>query len=278
MKRHILLPTDFSDNAWSAIVYALKLYANEVCTFYFLHSFNVLNFNDRTYITSHYVETLEKDSLKQLTELKNIAETANTNTNHTFDIISSKYKLHKAIEIAVKKHDINLVIMGTKGATKAKEIFFGSNTVDTIKKMTLCPILVIPDEFDFIEPKHIAFPTDFNRFYGEELLAIKDLAELYNAKIRIVHITKKSNLTKTQDYNLSMLKVYLEDYPHSFHWMPDYAKKAQGINDFIKELEINILAMINYKHSLIEKIINEPIINKIGYNTTVPFLVIPAKT
>ena len=274
MKRSILIPTDFSDNAWNAIVYALKLYSNEVCTFYFLHSWAVSREIISTYVAVHYVNTLEEDALKQLTELKDMAESANTNANHTFDIILNKESLRNAIETAVKKHNIDLIVMGTKGATKAKEIFFGSNTVDLLK-MKLYPILVVPDEFDFVEPKQIAFSTDFNRFYGEELLPIKRLSELYNSKIRIVHITKESNLSKTQDYNLAMLNVYLENYPHSFHWMPDYAKKTEEINDFIEELDINILAMINYKHSFIESIINEPVVNKIGFHPTVPFFVIP---
>jgi len=275
MKRSILIPTDFSDNAWNAIVYALKLYANEVCTFYFLHAWSVSNANVRTYITTHYVDALKDDALKQLTELKDMAENANINANHNFEIILSKDKLNKAIETVVKKHDIDLVIMGTKGATGAKEIFFGSNTVDVIKKMKSCPIMVVPDEFDFVEPKQIAFPTDFNRFYGVELLPIKRLSELYNSKIRIVHITEKSNHTKIQDYNFAMLQVYLENQPHSFHWMPNYAKKAQEINDFIEELDIDILAMINYKHSFIENIVNEPVVNKIGFHPKIPFLVIP---
>lgn len=275
MKRSILIPTDFSDNAWNAIVYALRLYANDVCTFYFLHSWAVSNTTVRSYITTHYVESLKEDSLKELTELQEMAENSNINANHNFKIILSQEKLNKAIETAVKKHDIDLIVIGTKGATGTKEIFFGSNTVDIIKKMKLCPILVVPDEFDFVEPKQIAFPTDFNRFYGEELLPIKQLSELYDSKIRIVHITKKSNLSKTQDYNIAMLSVYLENHSHSFHWMPDYAKKTQEINDFIEELDIDILAMINYEHSFIESIINEPIVNKIGFHPTIPFLVIP---
>ncbi|WP_458626114.1 universal stress protein [Winogradskyella sp. PC D3.3] len=278
MKRSILIPTDFSDNAWNAIVYALKLYKDEECTFCFLNSFYFLNSTERTYITTHYVEDLEVNSLKELAELKEMTEEANINPNHNFETISSNEPLHLAIEKVIKSHGIDMVIMGTKGATKAKEIFFGSNTVHVIKKMKLCPILVVPDEFDFVEPKQIAFPTDFNRFYGEELYPIKRMAELYNSKIRIVHITKKKNLTAKQDYNLSMLKVYLENYPHSFHWMPNYASKTQEINDFIKDLEIDILVMINYEHSLIEGFINEPVVTKIGFNPIVPFLVIPCST
>lgn len=275
MKRSILIPTDFSDNAWNAIVYALKLYTDEECTFYFLHTWSVANANSRAYITSKYVKTLEEDLFKQLGELKDVVERTNTNANHTFDLILSKDKLYNAIDKIVKEHEIDMVIIGTKGATKAKEIFFGSNTVDLIKKLKSCPILVVPDEFDFTVPHHIAFSTDFKRFFGEEVEVIKDVSELYDSKIRIVHITKTSNLTKTQDYNMAMLKVYLENHPHSFHWLPDYANKTKEINDFIKEYNINILAMVNYEHSFIEAILNEPVIKKIGFSPIVPFLVIP---
>jgi len=76
---------------------------------------------------------------------KRIKENGDSNANHSFEIILSKEYLHDAIEFAVKQHEIDLVVMGTKGVTGAKEIFFGSNTVDIIKKMKLCPILVIPD-------------------------------------------------------------------------------------------------------------------------------------
>ncbi|MBF8150880.1 universal stress protein [Winogradskyella sp. F6397] len=274
MRKHILLPTDFSDNAWSAAVYALKLYADVECTFYFLHAWSVSVNASRTYITTTYVETVKNDALRQLFELKEMSEAANSNANHSFEVILSKDYLQSAIDVAVEKHKIDLVVMGTKGASKTKEFFFGSNTVNTLKTK-LCPTLVVPDEFNFVEPKQIAFPTDFNRFYGDELEPLKYLSGIYNSKIRILHITKNSDLTSTQEYNLSMLKVYLENHPHTFHWMPDYAKKTREINDFIDDLDIDILTMINYKHSFIENIMNEPVVHNIGFQPKVPFLVIP---
>lgn len=275
MKKNILLPTDFSDNAWSAAVYGLKLYAEEECTFYFLHS-SKIKASAMSNMSNKLNRIMADNSIQELTELKQMAEKANVNANHNFEIIFSPEDLQYAIETSVTKHKIDLVIMGTKGTSKAKGVFFGSNTIQIIKKMKLCPLLIIPDEFDFQVPNQIAFPTDYKHSYGEELLPLKQLADLFNSKIRIVHINEEERLTILQDYNLNILKTNLEDYHHSFHWMPDYDKIEQIIKDFIQELDINILVMINYKHSFIESIVNEPIINNIGFQPTVPFLVIPS--
>lgn len=274
MRRHIILPTDFSDNAWSAAVYALKLYAEQECTFHFTHS-TKMKVSTMSNFSNRLLKVMTENALKELTDLKDMAERVNANANHDFNIILSSDDLQYVIESAIKKHNAQLVVMGTKGATKAKDIFFGSNTVHILKKMKLCPVLIIPDEFDYETPKQIAFPTDFNRFFGDELDALKNISELHNSKIRIVHINEEDKLDKQQNYNIAMLKAYLENYPHSFHWMPDYEKKSTEINDFIEELNINILAMINYERSFIERIVNEPVIKKIGFNPSVPFLVIP---
>ncbi|WP_341215622.1 universal stress protein [uncultured Wocania sp.] len=275
MKRHILLPTDFSDNSWSATVYALKLFAEVECTFYFLNS-TIIKVSTLSNLSNKLLKAMLDDAMKELLDLKALAESSNANPNHDFRIILSSEDLKKTIKTAIREWDIDLIIMGTKGATGAKEFFFGSNTVHVIKSIKNCPVLVVPEEFDFITPTQIAFPTDFNRFYdNKELQPIKQLADLYNSKIRIVHINDEEELNDIQEYNITMLQKHLSDYEHSLHWMPKYAKKTKEINDFIEELDINILAMVNYKHSFIEKIINEPVIKKIGFHPIVPFLVIP---
>lgn len=271
-KVNILLPTDFSDNAWSAVVYALKLYVDKECTFYFLHTTSII----ASKISKKYTKDIKENALKELLELKEMAEASSANANHTFEIVLNGDNLYNAIENEILKHKIDLVIMGTKGATAAKELFFGSNTVNIVKKMRLCPVLIVPFEYDFVEPKQIAFPTDFNRFYNEkELNHLKKLADLFNSEIRIVHIKTENQLNDIQEYNYLMLKHFLKDYKCSYHWMPDYTNKVEEINVFIEDLKINILTMINYWHSLMENLFNEPVIKKIGLQPKVPFLVIP---
>jgi nucleotide-binding universal stress UspA family protein len=275
MKKNILLPTDFSDNAWSAAVYALKLYAQEECTFYFVHSIK-MKLSTRSNLSNKLLNILKENAMKELLVLKEMAQTSNTNPNHDFEIILSQDNLQATIETMIKKNQIDLIVMGKKGVTRDKELFFGGNTVDSLKKIRLCPILIIPEDYDFVKPKQIAFPTDFNRFFEDkELRPLKDLAELNNSKIRIVHINVEPHLNDIQEYNFTMLKNYLEDYEHSFHWMPDYEKKTNEIVDFIKDLKIDLLSMVNYKHSFIENIIKEPIIKKMGMHPIIPFLVIP---
>lgn len=276
MKTNILLPTDFSDNAWSAIVYALKLYANEDCTFYLLNSCKPEG--SSMSIMSNKLLTVMKDAaMKQLVELQRMARIADANEKHNFEIILSTENLIDAINRTTITHNIDLVVMGTKGASKAKEIFFGSNTVNVLKKINSCPVLAVPDEFSFIEPKQIAFPTDYNRIYDDSVLEpLKKLSKLHNSKIRILHIQEKKELSEAQNSNVEKLDKNLVDFEHSFHWIPDNGKKASVIIDFIEELQINILVMVNYKHSFIETIINEPVVKKIGFHPIIPFMTIPS--
>ena len=276
MRHHILLPTDFSENAWCAAIYAIKLYAKQPCTFYFSHAWTFLNLGTRTYIPQSSIEPAKKDVKKQLAALVKKAEAISTNHDHNFKTIFSEGSLEDTIEFAIKKHKIDLVVMGTKGATRAKELLFGSNTVAVIDKVNNCPFMLVPSNYEYEKPDYIGFPTDFKRQYVDKLQPVKDLAQLHGSEIKILHINVKKDLTDKQNANMEMLNTYLEDYPHDFNYKPKPRKKEKAITEFIKENDIKILTMINYEHSFIEKLIKEPIIKKMGFHCFIPFLVIPS--
>lgn len=278
MTKSILIPTDFSENAKSALAYALKLYANETCTFYFLNSYAFSSTRSSSLMTSNFIGTFRDNSKRDLTKLKAEMDKENTNTNHTFGMISSADEVPYAIADSIKKHDIDMVIMGTKGATGVDKFFFGSNTVKTVQNIKGSPVLVVPNNKDFESPKQMAFPTDFNRPYDSKTLkTLQDFAALHNAHLNVLHINVEKSLSTAQNENLGKLKEYLIENDHSFHWKPNYDTKYEVIHDFIKEKNIDILAMFNYKHSIIENMTKEPIIKNIGYRSTIPFLIIPSE-
>ena len=275
-KLNILIPTDFSDNASSALNYALKLYANKQCTFYVLHTTYINEAVTRAYGSAYTDDSQNKVVETTLTAFINQTEAANANANHEFKSLRSAEELATAVKTAVESHAIDMVIMGTKGVTGAVEYVMGSNTIKVIRKITECPVLVLPEGFAFVEPKQITFPTDYNRSYDEkEIQTLKDLVDLYHSKIRIVHINVSMGLSEAQENNMTLLKNYLANYEYSFHKLPNYTSKSKAIAEFVDELEIDILAMINYKHGILERILNEPVLKTLAFNPKVPILVIP---
>ena len=63
---------------------------------------------------------------------------------------------------------MDLIVMGTKGASGLKEVLFGSNTVHVIKNAK-CPVLAVPSEFVFESPREILFPSDYEVSFNEKL-------------------------------------------------------------------------------------------------------------
>lgn len=276
MKRKILLPTDFSKNAWSAAQYAINLYSEEECTFYFLNSLAIPHPNPVVTMTSRLVNTMKEISKRDLNEVKTKAEKYDTNSKHDFQVISTSEDLMPAINRAVQRYEIDLVVTGTKGASGVNKFFMGSNTVKVIQNLKFCPVLAVPDKLEFKAPEHIAFPTGFGRvFENKEVKALLEFSNLFNTHIHVLHISSNDQLNDIQEGNMRMLQNYLEDYEHTFHYETKSTTKSDEINHFIQKSRIDVLAMVNYNHSFIEDITNEPIIKNIGFKPTVPFLVIP---
>ncbi len=280
MKR-ILVPTDFSHNAYCALFYATRLFQNEVCEFLILNTFDV----DTPALTSR-IDTskgnllyhqLLNESQERLTEILHCIVRDTEDFDHTFETISVSKKLAETINKTVKSRNIDLVVMGTKGVSGIKEVFIGSNTVKVIKKIEGCAVLAVPDEFDFVIPKEIAFTTDFRRSYSkEELEPLTKMTSMFDSNIRIMHIQEDEQLDKEQEHNFKKLKEYLKDYKYSMHWVSKFDQKAEVIKNFLDEMNIDLLTMFRHKHGLFDSITREPVVKKIGFEAAIPFLVIPA--
>ena len=273
--KNILLPTDFSNNSWTAIVYALNLYSEEACTFYVLNS-SELKVTSTLNMSNKLVETMHKHDKEQLLELKERMESSYPNSKHDIKVLISSQDLTGAINTEITRHDIDLVVMGTKGASGVKELLLGSNTEKIINKIEKCPVLVIPDNFNFIAPKNIVFPTDFTRFFThKELRTIQEIANLWDSKIRVLYIAEKAGLSEKQKQNKEILKEHLNEKDSKFHWKLKSVKIANEITSFVEDYDVNLLTMVKYKHTYFERLMREPIIRKMGFHITIPFLVIP---
>lgn len=277
----ILIPTDFSENAWNAIRYAMQLFANNECTFYLLNTYTPVipssRFMAKMIDGVSIVDAVRDSSERGLQHSVDQIRETYANPRHTFKTISSFNLLVEEIKDLVEELNIDLIVTGTKGASGIDEVFMGSNTVRIIKSTERCPVLAIPQHFGYTAPSEIAFATDFNRFYtASELQPLLSLAKMFNATIRVVHVQYKLKaLSELQQFNLNMLRRYLKDAEHYVHTVSELNSISHTLEIFTEELDIHLLALLNYQHSYMEKMTREPVVKRAAFHTQIPLLVIP---
>ncbi|MEL6918829.1 MAG: universal stress protein [Bacteroidota bacterium] len=276
--KKILLPTDFSDNAYNAIRHAVQLFKDQECAFYLLHTYTPAIYQAEYLIHSPGQIGLEDvhqyRALTQLNQLMDNLKKASDNPKHIFIPHAAFNLLVDEVLDTVEKEQIDLIVMGTQGATGAKEILFGTNAVHVIKKAN-CPVLVIPPNFEYETPKEILFPTDYEVEYSaDRLKELIQIAQLHVSSIEVVHVSTGYELTEIQEVNKSGLDGILNNIAHLFHDMPSQ-DIIDAINNFQLKKKMNLLVMIKNKHTFLERLFIEPIIKKIGFNIKIPFMVIP---
>ena len=277
MKR-IILPTDFSDNALHAIRYALLLLRDEECTFYLMNTYTPAIYQTEYLLHSPgqigMGDIYQSESMEQLESLQQKLEKENKNPKHSFMTHSAFNILVDEVVSMAENEEADLVIMGTQGASGAKEIFLGTHTVQVIKKSKI-PVIAIPAEYAIAYPESILFATDYEVDYNrDELRGLLDIATKTKAEIQVVHIASGYGLTEKQEQNKKKLKTILGDISHQYHDLPSQ-EVIEGINSFQKANQTDLLVMIQNKHTFLERLFIEPIIKKIGFHVTIPFMVIP---
>lgn len=277
--KKILLPTDFSENAWNAISYAVQLLKKEECIFYLMNTYTpVIYKTEYSLHSSSYLsldEYYRKASMEGLEEVESRIKESFPNARHWFEKISSFNLLNEEIREQVKEKGIDLVIMGTKGATGADEILFGTHTVHAIKR-ALCPILAIPSGFKYRDPENILFPTDFEINYSPQRLQIfREIASENAKRVNILHVPFDYPPHPALEEGKDILSEYLEGLPLEFHTLKSKTV-PEGIYAFQEQEPTDMLVMISNKHNFLENILFLPVINEIGFHVKVPFLVIPS--
>ncbi len=274
----IILPTDFSKNAYNAITYALELFKNEKCRFYLLNTYTPAIYESEYILHSPgqigLGDIYQSRSEENLNDLKKKLERNFENSRHEF-ITHSVFNLlvDEVVDLA-DREKVDMIIMGTQGATGAKEILLGSHTVHVIKKAP-CPVMAIPAGYSYEEPRAILFPTDYEVNYrNTELSVLMDLARMFKSTVHVLHVSTGFELTKKQEKNKARLSEMLSKIKHEFHDVPSQ-EIIDGINGFKAKSKVDLLAMVQNKHTFLERLFIEPVIKKIGFHVTIPFLVLP---
>ncbi|NYJ27650.1 universal stress protein [Allomuricauda sp. ARW1Y1] len=280
-RKRIILPTDFSKNAWNAIVYALTVFKDDPCDFFILNSFQVgasglstkmARYND-TRLYNLMKEQSERDLKRELEKISALDK----NPNHNFIARSEQATLVNAIGKTVYKEEIDYVIMGTKGVSGLKEVFMGSNTFQIIKEIDFCPIIAVPEDYQTDgELDSLMLATGYEHlFENYELQPLLHLPVNFKAKLRIVYVGNPADLNEAQKKSKEALEKRLDSIEHEFVEVEKDGSVTNTIQKMVQQDDtIDMLVMIHQDHSFFEKLTREPVIKKVAFATRVPFMVV----
>ena len=275
--KNILIPTDFSANAENAIAFALNLFKCDRTNFYLMHAYA-----DELYAKSHNTEDIEfKKEEKKLHEAseKKLAELISGiigekhNPRHRFEPISVFESLVDGVNDFVDEKNIDLVLMGTKGQTADKNITFGSHTVQVFKYVK-CPVLAIPSDARFSQPKKILFPSDYMVPYKRRELKLLDtLAGRFKSEIHSLYMSDFEDLSHRQEDNRLFLKGSLPNANLSFT-RTEVKNKGIAIMDYAHQHKMDMLVMVNSRHSFLGDMLYRSTVDQIALNPIIPFMVL----
>ncbi len=275
---HILVPTDFSKNAWNALKYGLDLYKSINCTFYLLHVNTIPTYSGAGSSvkgsSKMAQESVLRESKESLDQLLLRIENIPTNAKHSFVTIALYDFFVDSINREVETKKIDLIIMGTKGASGLKKVTMGSNTGDVITKVK-CPLLAVPENAVFKKPKEISFPTDYYLRYDLKVLnTLIEMTRMHKSVLRVLHISKKGEeLNEEQLKNKEFLNDYLQDIEHSFHSLTGTDLET-AVQCFTESRDIDMIAMVAKNLNFFQRILFRPKVEQISYHTDIPFLVL----
>ncbi|MHA7843901.1 MAG: universal stress protein [Winogradskyella sp.] len=280
--KNVLLPTDFSENSWNAIKYAIHFFNTTECGFYLLHVSNLNNFipqDDTLTLDTYYLEnTYTKPiKLKLRSFMKRISMLKPNKNKHKFFVLTETGFFIDSIRKIIKEKQIEVIVMGTKGASGLSEIILGTNTADVITKVK-CTTLAVPENAEFVPPKEVAFPSDLNLTYNLDILQpLLDLVKHSKAFLRILHINKnKEHLEEELNQNITLLKDYFIGIKSSFHYLTN-RKVENAVQCFVESRDIDLICMVAKNLNYFQQIFFHSRVEKISYHTDKPLLVLHEK-
>jgi len=285
----VLVPVDYSDYSLKAARIAAR-FAKDVGgevvllnTYYSPFYTSGIPFSDAFAFDEHYEEVIQQqvklnhERMDQLMATIQAEIKAGKLPEVPFQQKFREGVPEEQILLYSKKHHPMLIIMGSHGQGSKEGDLLGSVTADILERSRV-PVFAFPENSSitsFSDIRSIAFITHFDQ---RDLVAFEVMMQLlkpYQFKVYFIHLTPDPDTW--DEIQLNGIKAYFhKQYPEieSSYCMIRGEDLIHGLNDFITERSIDVLAMTAQKRTIFSKLFNPSLARKMLFHNKTPVLVI----
>lgn len=240
--KKILVPTDFSDQAEKALKVAAQLAKKHDGEIYLLHMLELpLNLVDPANSGGDLPEALFFMKLAHK-RFEDVMKKDYLQGIKVFEAVQFQETFGGIVEEA-KKHDVDLIVMGSHGASGFKEMFIGSNTEKVVRTSEI-PVLVIKNSHEGFVVKNFIFATDFSKSVKSSFLKAVDFAKKLNANLHLLYVNTANNFATTEEIN-TMANTFLADVDIDKYTLTIYNDTSveKGILNFAQTIDAGLIGM-----------------------------------
>ncbi len=277
MKR-ILVPCDFSASAYEAYKFAIDIASASGGSVFVLKVIEMSSFSEQpSYLSGgHRFEWLELMRVLQDKAHADFDKMQGECPEPKCPVSFAVEHDHllSAVHKFVAENSIDLVVMGTQGATGWKEFFVGSNT-EKVVRTSAVPVIAVRKAPAVSAIRDIVVPTDLDLTQREWIDRLKALQDFFKATLHLLHVNTKrdpSVMAIWKDAVLAEMGTYaryyhLEDYTLNVRNSP---LEQDGILSFTDEINADMVAMATHGRRGLSFLISGSIAQKIVNRVACP--------
>ncbi len=241
----ILVPTDFSKHAENSLKVAAQIAKKNNGEIILLHMLELSTSGNDAFNTSHEIPELMFFKNAAVAKLEELENASYLNDIKVFTIVQFSMAFDGIMENA-KKHHVDLVVMGSHGASGFHEMFVGSNAEKVVRNSEI-PVLVIKKEEEVFKVDTLTFASDFSSEIRKPFEKVVDFAKYFNAHINLLHVITPNNFSTTRAAE-EKVRNFIEEFhfsDYSTHIYNDI-NVEKGILHFAKDSNSDVIAVCTH--------------------------------
>lgn len=268
----ILVPVDYSAHSANAMAFAIPLAKKANARLIIFHAFPIQIPPTSVGLGQMPVLTLEEQTQLAIQSMETFLKESAIGSDVKYDKRIVPGPLVECISEINKEEGIDLIVMGTKGATGLKETFVGSNTARVMEDID-CAVLVVPEQAKYEPLDKIAFAYDNTEEQENEeqrMEILRSISSLYNSYLEIVTVENPDDIEDKETIENDLhakLKGIEKKIDVIVHKNVELA-----LYDYIDHEHVNLLTIFKQKHSFLDRLFRESLTRKLAYHVKIPLL------
>jgi nucleotide-binding universal stress UspA family protein len=273
----ILFPTDFSDCSRIAQHYAASLAVVNKAKLIIQTVFWVPIYEgDTTKEVKFKEESYRKKAKKALHDLKKEME-CDYPEIQVECVINNGFLLESVMQV-VKERRVDLIVMGTQGATGLKEVVIGSNTAEVMENAP-CPVIAIPRKAKWNRFRKILYCMDYQETDLAQLEQLVNMVRRFDSEIIITHIAEGDYLPEAEKSLFKSFKELVNEfigYKKIHFRLLENTDVKEEIEKYAEKEKAELIVLAHRKRSWLDKLISKGISRKLVSHSEIPVLVFKA--